>query len=395
MAIPGPVLLLIGPVLGALLILPLRRWRWATAVTGTIITAILWLMLRAIPLQPAPIELATRLFAGDTTFLWGQPLVLTEAVQSLLLLIYAVSGGLFLLSGLWPPGYNFVSVALLILSPLAAALLIRPFTFGAIFLFIAFAGLVLIIQSERAGIVRPALRFLLIGLLATCLFLIIGWLIGPDQTSLPTATTRLVLVAFVMFMGGFPFYIWVIPVANRTLLLARAFVLGIVPLVVTLFLLALWQDNVWLRQDAQFALWLRWSGLLTVLVAGLSALTADPRRLLGSLVLLDMGLTIVALAQGGPETAVITLHLARIVGLLLAGIGLERDNRLLFAYGCASLLGLPLTPGFFSHWPIITQAPDSTFVLLLLIGLAGGVLGWWHQFNQQPVPQENLLPNES
>ena len=281
MAIPGPVLLLIGPLLAGFVILPLRRWHWATAVTSTLLTVILWLMLRAIPLQPTNIELTTSLLAGDTYLLWQQPLILTDSVQTLMLLIYAICAGLFLLSGIWPAGYNFAPVALVVLSPLAAALMIRPFTFAAIFLLIAFAGLVLIIQSERAGSVRPALRFLLIGLLATCLFLSAGWLMGSEQTDLPAAATRLLAVAFAMFMGGFPFYIWVIPVTNRIPLLARVFVLGIVPLVVTLFLIQLRAEQAWLAQDAQFALWLQWCGLLTVLIAGLSALTADPRRLLG------------------------------------------------------------------------------------------------------------------
>jgi formate hydrogenlyase subunit 3/multisubunit Na+/H+ antiporter MnhD subunit len=264
--------------------------------------------------------------------------------------------------------------------------MIRPFTLGAIFLLVALALLVLVIQSERAGTVRPALRYLLIGLLATCLFLIAGWMVGPEQTGLQTTAARLLVVAFVMFMAGFPFYIWVIPVANRTPLLARTLVLGIVPLMVTTFLFNILQDNAWLYQEAQFVLWLRWSGLLTVLVAGLSALTADPRRLLGALVLLDVGTAILALLLGRQET-VVTLHLARTIGLLLAGIGLQQDSRwgrLLFIYGCASLLGLPLTPGFFGRWIIFSQAPDVTFVLLLLAGMAGGLSGWWYNFSQQP-----------
>ena len=366
------------------MLLWLRRWRWVAAVVGAIIAAVLWLMLTAVPLQPTDIELSTRLFAGDTYTLWQQPLILTDATRSLMLLIYAVSGVLFLLSGLWPAGYNFVPVALASLSPMAAAWLIQPFAFAAVCLFIAWAGLVLVIQPERAGTVRPALRYLLIGLLATCLFLIAGWMIEPGQTGLQASASRLLGIAFVMFMAGFPFYIWVIPVARRTPLLARVFVLGLMPLIVTIFLLELRQEQTWLAQEVQFTLWLRWSGLLTVLVAGLSALTAGPRRLLSSLVLLDMGMAILVVALGEKDTAV-TLHLARIVSLLLAGLGLERDNRLLFSYGCASLLGLPLTPGFFGHWPIFTQAPDTTFfILLLLAGLAAGMIGWWHHLNQPP-----------
>ena len=352
-------------------------------MAGAVVTAVLWLILTAVPLQPTDIELSTRLFAGDTYTLWQQPLILTEAAQSLILLIYAISGVLFLLSGLWPSGHNFVPVALASLSPMGAALLIRPFTFGAICLFIAFACLILLIQSEQAGTVRPALRYLLIGLLATCLFLIAGWMIAPGQTGLQSSASRLLSVAFAMFMAGFPFYIWVIPVARRTPLLTRVFVLGLVPLVVTIFLLELQQENLWLAQEAQFSLWLRWSGLLTVLVAGLSALTADPRRLLSSLVLLDMGMAILVVALGSRDTAV-TLHLARTIGLLVAGLGLEQNNRLLFSYGCASLIGLPLTPGFFGHWPIFTQAPDAAYTLLLLAGLAAGMMGWWHNLNQQP-----------
>ncbi len=388
MAIPGPVLLLLGPLVGGALLVPLRRWHRVTAVAGAVVAGTLWLMLRAIPLQPTDIERATRLFAGDTYLLWQQPFILTEAVQALLLLVYAMSGVIFLLSGLWPAGENFVSVALVILSPLSAALLIRPFTLGAIALFVASTLLVLIIQSERAGSVRPALRFLLLSLLATCLILLADWLMAVEQTS----AGRLLLVAFAMLMAGFPFYIWVIPLVKRTPLLARAFVLGVIPLIMTLFLLTIRQEHAWLTQDAQFTLWLRWSGLLTVLVAGLSALTADLRRLLGALVLLDMGMAILVLALGDWETAV-TLHVARTISLLLAGIGLKRNNHLLFAYGCASLLGLPLTPGFFGRWPTFSQMPDVTFALLLLIGLAGGIMGWWHSTVQKKQALQTPSPS--
>jgi formate hydrogenlyase subunit 3/multisubunit Na+/H+ antiporter MnhD subunit len=272
--------------------------------------------------------------------------------------------------------------------------MIRPFTLGAIYLFNALAFLVLIIQSERAGSVRPALRFLLIGLLATSLFLIGGWLAGPGQTGVQTAAARLLAVAFAMIMAGFPFYIWVIPAAVRMPLLVQLFVLAIVPLIVTTFLFDLRQEHLWLAQDAQFGLWLRWSGLLTAFVAGLSALTANSRRLLGALVLLDMGLAILALSLGARET-VVPLHLARTVGLLLAGIGLQQDSRghrLLFIYGCASLLGLPLTPGFFGRWPIISHSPDIWFTLLLTLGLAGGLFGWWHKLVQPDTTPESIHP---
>jgi formate hydrogenlyase subunit 3/multisubunit Na+/H+ antiporter MnhD subunit len=390
----GPVLLLIGPLLAGVLAMLVRRWQRVTAVVGLLLASVLWFMVRAIPLAPTAIEAETRLFAGGTLVILGRVFVLTEQIQFLLLLLLVSLILLFLISLWLPQGRDFVPINLVVLSPLMAALMVRSFSFGALFLLMAMALLTTLIQAHP-GSVRAALRYLIMGVLAACCVLLAAWMLDNGQTDLSAPASRLLLVGFVILLAGFPFYVWAIPVVTKTPSLVSVVVLGLVQLTVTMFIFAMVQANSWLYADAEFVRLLRWSGLMTVLLAGLAALTADWRRLLGALVLLDMGMALLSLLLGpelGWQTAV-TIHLSRTISLLLAGVGLtglrqihqdfaglERRapvSALLFVFGCVSLLGLPLTMGFNGRWLIITHMPDAWSVLLLWLGMAGGVLGVW------------------
>lgn len=380
--------LLFTPLIAALVARLLVRQPQLTAAVGTLTVGVLWLWLRA--LEPSGTALSAG--SGQAVVFWGQPMALTAENQALLLLILA---GLFVLFGLgivFPSGDWFVAGGLIGFSFLAASLLVRPFAVAVALLLVASGAFSLTLQSGRAGSVRGSFRYLLAVVLAVPLLLIVDWQLEAQPTTWLLPPGQLAALAALLLLAGFPFHIWLQAAANEAEPLPLALVVGVAPLVPLALLfqqLAIYPNLL----DAAFRQLIWLSGSLTLLVAGGLALTAvHLRRAIGSVLLLDMALTILCLTLPEPlgwATAV-TLQLGRFAGLLLvaggwqllkrhqaawpldrlpAGLGRRAPLSLaLLGAGLFSLLGLPFTPGFAGHWRVLTAVGD--------LANRGGV-PWW------------------
>lgn len=397
---PGPLLPTLGPLIAALIIfLALRRWPVASAIAGSAGAFLLGLATAAIPLRPAEAGATTALIAGDEMIVLGRSLLLGEGVRQILVVAFFGAALLFLLSALWPQGPDFVPAGLLALAPLAFAVMIQPFTFGAVALLVAAAPLAAMIQGHRPAPTLPALRFLQFTALTIPAFLIAGWMLDSQQFVLAAAIWRLLLLALVMLLAGFPFHLWVRPLVKEAQPLVIVFVLGLVHLLFVTFVWGLLQQFPGVLQTARFTTLLAWSGAGTSLLAAMLALGAgDERRLLAALVLTDIGATLMVLSQGTPGMAHIwLLLLSRTLSLLVAAAGLgllapeaaahfagpkEALRRssygiVLFAFGASSLVGLPFTPGFPARWATTRLLAEESVLLAvpLLLAVAAGAFG--------------------
>lgn len=405
MMIPGPVLLLAGPLLPALVLLFLRRWPVVSGVVGGLVALGLRLWVAALPVTAAAGDAA--LFGGPVLTILGRSLVLTPVVQQLMLQIYVAAALLFFLSALWPQGADFVPAGLGLLASLAAALMFRPVIFGLLFWLLAAIFGAVLIQSGRVGSTRAALRYLLLTTVAVAILLLAAWMLGSQPEVFVSAIWRLLLLGLLILLAGFPFHIWVRPAVAEAAPLAAAFVFGLGQLVLVMLafelLLAvpLGQQTL-VFQETQFLPLLRLFGALTLAVGGLLALTAQAwSGLLGYALLADMGAVILALSFGVSGLPVaLALLWARFVALTLAGLGVTvlrgqagdaADDfasgrglawRLplavaLFGLGLLTLAGLPLTPGFPGRWLVLTLvATDSAwYAALVALAAAGVVVG--------------------
>jgi NADH:ubiquinone oxidoreductase subunit 2 (subunit N) len=263
---------------------------------------------------------------------------------------------------------------------------------------------------------------------AVVLLLMAIWMLEGDQVALLLSGGRLLVLALGIMLAGFPFFIWVRPLVTAVPLLALPVLLAILPLLVVVLALHLLAAYPALAQTDAYLVWLPWSAGLTVLLAGFLALSAGNwLRLAASLILLDMGFGLLALAlaaNGGWEPAVV-LHGLRLVSLLVVvvGLGLAEGgwysvdgNRYsvigeqysgeegpagvvgglkeavgqvswpvwLLVYGLLSLLGLPLTPGFSGRWAVLvtlgrSEMASLPLALLLLAGMGLALLGLGRQ----------------
>ncbi len=402
--------LMLLPLVAAATLWPAGRWPRAQAAAGVLLAwlSAAWLWWVDLPA------------AGAMWPVFGRAFVLTPALQTLFVYLLLGAGLLSLLS-LLPflnSGPRFVPVMLALLSPAAAMVMIRPFLLAAPFWLLLVVGTLSLFRYEKqSGVtaVQTAFRYWLLLLLATLLLLLAGWMLGGTQAALLLPGARLLALALGIMLAGFPFFIWVRPVVTAVPLLALPVLVGLLPLVAAAFYVTLLPAYPALAQTDAFLVWLPWSAGLTVLLAGFLALAAtDWRDLLGSLILLDMGFALLALplaGWGGWETAV-GPHLLRLVSLLLLVIGsyavggqslslfdnryaLFREQNLLkgagwlWTYGLLSLLGLPLTPGFYGRWPLLATLGSSEIAslplaLLLVGGLALALLGIGRQVWTNP-----------
>lgn len=401
--LPTPIFIILGPFVAAIITLLLGRWPRVQALVGLLLAAILGIWLARIPLEGTAARQAQSLFAGDSWLLFGWPFILSEGLQSFILMLIGGFGLAFLLSYFLPQGRTFVPAGFAALPPLAAALMIQLFTFGMLFVAIAVCFLAM---TYRPAIWRPttgSLRYLLFFVLAVPLMLIVGWLFDTGQVS-PFATEiiSLLVIAFAMMLAGFPLYIWVYPLVAEVPVLVPAVILGVAQTAVISFIFTLLQANPWLASDPDFQLFLSLSAIGTVLVAMLMMITAGSwRSFIGYLILLNMGLSILTLVmpqENAAETAILA-HLTRFLSLFMLGGAWGLFSRYqgsdalvdsrglghqvpfttaLLMVACFSLLGAPLTIGFPALWTMITTFESELNLvlhLLLVLGLVGGAYG--------------------
>lgn len=395
----GPILLVVGPLVpSALIFAALRRWPRAAAVCGFVSALLIAALLANVDVASST---AGSGVSGAGEFrVFGWTLAISEGLRRLLVVAYVSSAVLFLASGLWPQGPVFIPAALAALSPLAVTLMITPLTFGIVALLVAATLLAALVQSMRAGSTTASLRYLLLSTLALPIFLVAGWMLDSQQLALGGALWRLIFLGATLLLAGFPFHIWVRPLLNEAHPLSAIFVLGPAQLLILSFVWRWLQQNPNLIANTDLGVYLGWSGAATALAAALLAFNErDPRRLLGTLALADMGATLICLGQGvsGIENAW-ALILMRFLGLLIAVAGLEWTMRrdgdetdltaaqrlahhppaaVLFTYGALSLIGLPLTPGFAARWTAVTLAGTGSiwWALALLLAIVGSIAG--------------------
>jgi formate hydrogenlyase subunit 3/multisubunit Na+/H+ antiporter MnhD subunit len=377
-----PLVMLILPPVAALVALVARRWRRATAGVGLaavgLLTVLLWLA--------AP---GAGVFADNTLVVYGRELALTPFLRALFLFVYPALGVLFTLQWFRPAGRLLVPAGLAVLSPLAAALMIDPPALGAALLVAVAAVVAPALYAGRFANTIATWRYFLMTALAVAPSLLAGWFSAGQDVAWVS-----LLLASLLLLGGFPFHIWLSGLARRAPPAAVALVLGVMQVGVAVFVLTMLDATPAARASAEFQSAMRWSAALTGLLAAfLMSRAADWRELAAGALLLDAGFLLVStLAPGAAGLSIALAALAaRYLSLLLIALGLRwpgdgaggglggfrtRPYRLaLLVYGCLSLVGLPLTPGFGGRWAqlAVVAAPGGATVwpaALLVAALA-------------------------
>lgn len=404
--IAGPILTLAGPLVPAAVAYGLRRWPWLAGLASALLLLALAAMVGVMPLAASPLGDPSPLFVGQEWQALGQSWLLSAGLRATLVGVYVATAMVCLLTALLPQRPGFIPTMVLILIPLAAGLMLGVYSFGALLLTLA-AGLA--IWLAPAG--RATWRYLVVFVLAAACLLVVGWMAKSNLVAMSSTAWRLFWPGAALLLAGFPFYLWVAPLLEETPALAGAFLLGVVQLGVITLIASFLLLNPVLARQAPLLNALQASGAATIAAAGLLAwqpwLGAVGNRDYGGgwaelplgkplahLALVDMGATLMLLGLDpvGNLGLLLAQHLARLVALVLAAVGLDGLSRLeatavtglaqrapwaaiLFLYGGLSLAGLPLTPGFQARWAMIQTlgAQEVGLVIVLLLGTISGL----------------------
>jgi hypothetical protein len=377
-----PLVLLVGPALAAAVALVIRQRRRATVIFGLtalgLFTLLLWLA--------GP----DRLFADSTMAILGREVVLMPLTRSLFLFIYPAMGVLFITTWFRPGGRAIVPLGLAALAPLAGALMVSPAGFGTVLIVAAAAVLIPTLHGGRYEAAAAAWRYFALTAVAIAPLLLT---VSPPSDG-PAVNWAIPLLAASILLGGFPFHIWAGGLGRRAPHAALALALGLAQIVVVVMVLSFLDAAPAARNSTEFQTAVRWSVTLTALIAAFEMWrAADWRGLIAGALALDMGLLLAATLAPGAGGLFIALPalMSRFLSLMLItlGWGWPADDAsgsaagsvrrwavgmptALLVYGCLTLVGLPLTPGFAGRWAQLAVVGEGGVWpgLLLTVSLA-------------------------
>ena len=378
----SPLILLLVPIVAAVVALLIRARRRATALVG-----LGWVVLLTILLALATPGIG--LFADNSLTTFGREFVLTPFVRSLFLFIYPAMGVLFAYTWFHPSGRALVPAGLAVLSPMAAALMITPAALGVAFIVATAAVSIPVLFGGRFDAARAAWRYFLLAAAGMAPMLLA---LSAPAGSAGASSWHWPLIALLIWLGSFPFHIWVTGLGRHASTTALTLMLALVQIGIVVYLFTALDAVPAARASAQFQAAVRWSASLTALIAAFQmARATDQRGVLTGLLLLDLGLLPLAALSPSSDGLLIALPalIGRFLSLMLITTALAvvpvdgdstraaRWNALLrpgiLLYACLSLIGLPLTPGFSGRWAQVAVAGQGASpwpVVLILFAMA-------------------------
>jgi len=396
--LPGPTLAVLAPIAVGLGLYLVKRWPRIAAGLGLVTVSAMFLTLGATELNELSLGPGRSIISSSTQLFFGRSLTLTFGIRATIQALYVFVAALYGMSFLIPQEQNFIPFTMLLLSPISAALLVKPLAFGIVMLLLAAAILAVLIQGSRAGSTLASMRVLKMVALTVPLLLIADWLLNEQRLAASPVNAGMVLLGFLILLAAFPFHIWVTPIANEAGELVLIVMFGLFQLAAVVFINGYMVEHTAIGQGTQLLALARASGVATIMVGALLALSSRSfRRLLGYLLIVDLGTSVVAFSMVDSAGLGITLQsiVVRSISLAVAIVGLHllgksavtvpigenqfEANRglarrapmamLLFAYGALSLTGFPLTNGFLVRLRLLSLLQrEEAYIGVIVIG---------------------------
>jgi formate hydrogenlyase subunit 3/multisubunit Na+/H+ antiporter MnhD subunit len=386
-------------LVGGILFL-LRGYHLATSLIGGLLSALLSISAWLLPIGEV-ITLGTRVFKISERFsILGRDFILMNTDRAWLLLIYFFLS-LWVFGSLFARAHNgFVPFGFIFSSLLVAALAVEPFLYAALLIEIAVLLAVPFLSPPEQQPGSGIYRFLAFQSLGMPFILLAGWFLAgleasPGESELVLRAGALIGFGLAFLLSVVPFHSWIPTLIEESEPYITAFILFILPAFVAVFGLGFLDRFVWLRDSESVYTGLRLVGGLMILVGGgWAAMERHLGRMLGYGMIIEIGISLLAVGIGGREGVLLFFWLmfARVFSMMpwaaaisylweanhgdldldsLRGIG----HRFPFASGILmigglSLAGIPLLAGFsarFAFWRAISGAAP----LLSLLALAG------------------------
>lgn len=313
---------------------------------------------------------------SETLFVMGREFTLTDTQRPFLMLMYLIHAVWILGAYFSRPGEAFVPFTFGMVAILIAALAIEPFLYAALFIEIIVLMAIPLLSPPDRRPGRGVYRFLAFHSFGMPFILFTGWMLAgleasPGDLALVVRAGALLGIGFAFLAAIFPFHSWIPMLAEDAHPYIVAFILFMLPGMVTLFGLGFLDRFVWLRESEQVFQMLRTIGVVMVMAGGLwAAFETHLGRMLGQAAIAEMGLTLLAVGLESTEGLRIYfwLILPRVISFVLwsgvlsdlwnstggdlrmetfRGLWKERLHLVLVLLGAHfSLVGIPLLGGF-------------------------------------------------
>jgi NADH-quinone oxidoreductase subunit N len=355
----APFVWIVLPLAVAVLLFFFRYWSRVVALLAAGLTLFLayaaWQLPIGEPLEVGPLTLKI----GDTLSLLGRNFVLQEIDRPLL-------AGMYLMVSFWLLGslfarvsHLFVPLALGIFTLLIAALAVEPFLYAALLIEIVVLISVPLLSPPAQLPGQGIFRFFIFQTLGVPFILFVGWMLAgveasPSDLDLVVRAAVLLALGFSFLLSLFPFHSWIPMLAEEAHPYAAAYIFLMLPGVVALFGLGFLDRYAWLRDSEIVYDLMRVMGVLMVVLGGLwAAFQEHLGRMLGYAVMLETGLTLLAISQEGVVSLEIFFALvaARSTAFIIWGIMLARLRTL-----CNSDLSFPSVSGLGLRYPLLAAA---------------------------------------
>ena len=300
-----PWVWIIFPGLLAIILLVINRWERiviiiATLTSGSLAGLALWL-----PVKELFFVGSLTIHLADTWFVLGRSFILGAAERPVLVVLYLGAAFWFGATYIARPGRLFAPLGLGIVALLTATIAVEPFLYSALLFEIVVIVSIPILLSPAKIVGRGVLRYLTFMMLGMPLILTAGWMltgveVAPVEPGLAFRITIVVGLGFALLLGIFPFHTWVSMLAEESHPYASAFILLLLPGAVLFLILRFLDRYIWLRDLVDVLGYIRWAGVLMVVIAGLwAAFQRHLGRMLGFAVMLEIGISLVSISLGG------------------------------------------------------------------------------------------------
>jgi NADH-quinone oxidoreductase subunit N len=298
----APILWIITPAaLAALLLLILRDER-ATAIIGSVISALLALTAFLLPIDTAYSIGALTFKISPSLDILGRRLSLTTADQPLLALIYGAAFVWFAAAAVVDLARRLVPLGLAITAALVASLAVEPFLYAALLIEMAVLLAIPMLVTPRQAPGRGVLRFLIFQTLAMPFILFSGWLLAgieanPGNSALILYAAILLGLGFAFLLAIFPFYTWFPLLVEETPPYIAGFILWTFPTAALLFLITFLERYTWMRTSPVLPSILAYTGILMVATGGvLAAFQRYLGRIMAYGMIIETGFSLLALS---------------------------------------------------------------------------------------------------
>ncbi len=344
----APLLFVLLPLVVAVGLYFARARRWLVVVLAGIVCFSLSALALLAPIdtlvQIGPISFEI----PSTLLILGRRLVLEDGHRPFLALIYTTAGFWFLGSMVARANRLFVPMGLAMVALLVAVSAVEPFLYAALLVEMAVLVSVPFLAPPGKPFGQGVLRYLIFQSLAMPFILLAGWSLAsieanPSNQALYGQAEVFLGLGFAFWLAVFPFYTWIPLLTEQSHPYTAGFVVTLLFSVILLFSLNFLDTFAWLRSSTLLFQSLRLVGLIMVVTGGVwAAFQRNQARLMGYAVILELGISLLALSLGIAEglNLFAQLFLPRIITLATWALALAILQRQPGFRGFSDLRGL-------------------------------------------------------